>query len=81
MLHRTPWLIEHRPGELAELLQEAQPNREPLRLVVQVLAGPALKGGELVDVSSGGELAALAKLTANWSAIMVRAEEPLLERR
>lgn len=30
----------------------------------------ALKGGELADVSSGGELAALAKLTANWRSVV-----------
>lgn len=32
---------------------------------LQALAGSALKGGELGEVSSSGKLAALAKLTAN----------------
>lgn len=41
-----------------------------MRLAAQALAGPALKGGELPDVSAGGELAALAKLTANWRSVV-----------
>ena len=46
MLHRTIWLMEKRPVELAAFLSHAKPNREQLRLVAQALAGPALKGGE-----------------------------------
>jgi len=69
-LHRTLWLMERRPGRLAEFLREAQPNREQMRLVAQALAGPALKGGELSDVSPSGEMAALAKLTANWRSVV-----------
>ena len=69
-LHRTLWLMERRPGKLHEFLQEAQPNIEQLRLVAQALAGPALKGGELADVSPSGELAALTKLTANWRSVV-----------
>lgn len=72
-LHRTLWLMERRPGKLAEFLREAQPNREQMRLVAQALAGPALKGGELSDVSPSGELAALAKLTANWRSVVEEA--------
>ena len=41
---------------LSKFLQEAQPNRDQLRLVAQALAGPALKGGELADVSPTAEL-------------------------
>lgn len=81
VLHRTLWLMEYRPSKLSEFLQEAQPNREQLRLVAQALSGPALKGGEMGEVSPSGELAALAKLTANWRALMEREEEPLFERR
>ncbi len=69
-LHRTLWLMERRPGKLAEFLREAQMNREQMRLVAQALAGPALKGGELSDVSSNAELSALAKLTANWRSLV-----------
>jgi len=69
-LHRTLWLMENQPGELAEFLREAQPNREQMRLVAQVLAGPVLKGGELAGVSPTGELAALTKLTANWQSVV-----------
>ena len=69
-LHRTLWLMEKRPTELAKFLREAQPNREQLRLVAQALAGPALKGGELGDISSTAELSALAKLMANWQSVV-----------
>ena len=69
-LHRTLWLMENRPGELPTFLQEAQPNREQMRLVAQALAGPALKGGELGDISPHAELSALAKLTANWKSVI-----------
>jgi putative DNA methylase len=69
-LQRTLWLMEHRPRQLGEFLREAQPNREQMRLVAQALAGPALKGSELADVSPTGELAALAKLTANWRSVI-----------
>jgi putative DNA methylase len=69
-LQRTLWLMEHRPRQLGEFLRETQPNREQMRLVAQALAGPALKGGELGDISPTGELAALAKLTANWRSVI-----------
>ncbi|MBW2346082.1 MAG: DUF1156 domain-containing protein, partial [Deltaproteobacteria bacterium] len=69
-LHRTIWLMENRPGELPTFLQEAQPNREQMRLVAQSLAGPALKGGELGEISPHAELSALAKLTANWKSVI-----------
>ncbi len=69
-LHRTLWLMENRPGELPTFLQEAQPNREQMRLVAQALAGPALKGGELGDISPHAELSALTKLTANWKSVI-----------
>lgn len=41
------------------------------------LSGPALKGGELGDISTGGELAALTKLTANWKSVIEDALMPL----
>lgn len=69
-VHRTLWLMENSPGRLSEFLQEAQPNREQMRLVGQVLAGPALKGGALADVSPSDEMAVLTKLTANWRSVI-----------
>jgi putative DNA methylase len=77
-MHRILWLMEHRPGELADFLQEAQPNKEQVRLVAQALAGPALKGGELGEVSPPAETAALAKLTANWKSL-VESPHPLFK--
>jgi putative DNA methylase len=73
MLHRTLWLMEKRPAELAAFLSEAQPNREQLRLVAQALGGPALKGGEMGDISPTAELSALGKLTANWQSLIENA--------
>jgi putative DNA methylase len=69
-LHRTLWLMERRPAQLGKFLREAEPNREQMRLVAQALAGPALKGGELADVSPSAELSALGKLTANWKSVI-----------
>jgi putative DNA methylase len=76
-LHRVLWLMENRPAQLAEFLQEAQPSKEQMRLVAQALAGPALKGGELADVSPSDEMAALAKLTANWRSVIENQTLPL----
>lgn len=70
VLHRTLWLMEHQPREIGKLLIEAGPNRDQMRLVVQALTGPALKGSELSDVSPTGELAVLAKLAANWRTVV-----------
>lgn len=69
-LHRALWLMENRPRLLPEFLRESGVNREQMRLVAQALAGPALKGGDLGDVSPTGELAALAKMTANWRSVV-----------
>ena len=69
-LQRTLWLMEKRPTELSKFLRDAQPNREALRLIAQALAGPALKGGEMSDISPTAELSALAKLTANWQSVV-----------
>jgi putative DNA methylase len=69
-LHRTLWLMENRPLKLAEFFKEIEVNRDQLRLVAQALSGPALKGGEMGDISPTGEMAALAKLTANWRSVV-----------
>jgi len=70
VLHRVLWLMENQPRRIGEFLIEAGPNRDQMRLVVQALIGPALKGGELSDVASTGELAALSKLAANWRSVV-----------
>jgi putative DNA methylase len=69
-LQRTLWLMENRPLKMAEFLREASVNRDQMRLVAQALAGPALKGGEMGDISPTGEMAALGKLTANWQSVV-----------
>jgi putative DNA methylase len=75
-LHRLLWLMERHPAGIPEFLREARPNTEQLRLVAQALAGPALKGGELGEVATGSELAALTKLTANWRSVVEDAGGP-----
>ncbi len=79
-LHRALWLMEYQPRKLAEFLRESRVNREQMRLVAQALAGPALKGGEMEDVSPTGELASLAKITANWKSVVEDAALTPLER-
>lgn len=79
-LHRCLWLMDNRPSELPDFLRKAQPNREQMRLVAQVLAGPALRGGELADISPTAEQAALAKLTANWRSVVEDAATSAAER-
>jgi putative DNA methylase len=75
VLHRTLWLMEKRPAQLPKFLREAQVNREQLRLVAQALAGPALKGGEMDDISPTAELSALGKLMANWQSVVADAAQ------
>jgi putative DNA methylase len=69
-LHRLLWLLERHPSGIPDFLRDARPNTEQMRLVAQALAGPALKGGELGEVATGTELAALMKLTANWRSVV-----------
>jgi putative DNA methylase len=69
-LHRLLWLMERHPSGIPEFLLAAKPNTEQMRLVAQALAGPALKGSELGEVATGGELAALTKLSANWRSVV-----------
>jgi putative DNA methylase len=80
VLHRTLWLMEHRPREIGKFLIEAAPNRDQMRLIVQALTGPALKGSELSDISPTGELAVLAKLAANWRSVVDDAVSSARER-
>jgi len=69
-LHRLIWLMERHPSSIPDFLRDARPNTEQMRLVAQALAGPVLKGGELGEVATGTELAALTKLTANWRSVV-----------
>lgn len=80
-LHRTLWLMENRPRDLPDYLGEANPDRERLRLVAQVLAGTALEGssgnggGQPVHTTQA-EHSALNKLLANWRSLMERGRAP-----
>jgi putative DNA methylase len=80
VLHRVLWLMENQPRDIGKFLIEAGPNRDQMRLVVQALTGPALKGGELSDVSPTGELAVLAKLGSNWRSVIDDAVSSARER-
>ena len=69
------WLMENEPRNLNTFLDEAQPDRERLRLVAQALAGTALAGTkddgpEHTMVTTPAEAAALNKLVANWRALI-----------
>jgi putative DNA methylase len=69
-LHRTLWLLRNHPLELPDFLRKSGVNREQMRLVAQALAGPALKGGELGEISPTSELSALSEVTANWRSVV-----------
>ena len=56
-------------AKVADFRNEAKPNVHQWCLVAQAIAGPALKGGELADVSPTAEQSALGKLLANWNAV------------
>jgi putative DNA methylase len=75
VLHRVLWLMENRPRNLREFLNEADPDRERLRVLAQALAGAALSGKSDVDAerligTTIAERAALGKLLANWRSII-----------
>jgi putative DNA methylase len=76
-LHRVLWLMEHRPRRISDFLRESRCNVDQLRVLAQALSGPALKGGEVEQVSAGEELSALLKLTANWRSVVEDALSPL----
>ena len=75
LLHRMLWLVENQPRNLSRFLEEAQPDRERLRLVASALAGTALAGKkddgpEHTVATTPAETAALKKLVANWRALI-----------
>ena len=47
--------------------------------MAQALAGAALNGGEMGEISPTGELSALARLTANWRSVMEEEGLPLFD--
>ena len=70
VLHRLLWLLDNRPGKVHEFLDLAHPNIERLRLVVQALSKPVLDHADVHDTAVTAELAALARLNANWQSIL-----------
>lgn len=70
VLHRLLHLLEERPAAVGEYLETTRPNTEQLRLVAQALAAPVLGRTQAQDVSPTPELGALARLNANWRAIV-----------
>ncbi|MBF0108241.1 MAG: DNA-processing protein DprA [Magnetococcales bacterium] len=74
-LHRALWLLENQPRKLANFLDEANPNKDRLRMVAQALAGAALTGKSAdaaaqFAATTPAEHAALIKLLANWRAVV-----------
>jgi len=87
VLHRILWLIENRPRELNDFLEQARPDRERLRLVANALAGPALSGkteeeAATLLTTTAPEQAALKKLIQNWHNLIERQLDmgPLFEK-
>jgi putative DNA methylase len=75
VLHRVLWLMENSPRKLGEFLDEAQPNRERLHVLADMLAGAALKGKSEADArklvtTTTAEQSALGKLLANWRSLI-----------
>jgi putative DNA methylase len=74
-LHRVLWLMENSPRKLNAFLDEAQLDRERLRVLAQALAGAALSGkseeeaGKLVTTTPA-EQSAIGKLLANWRSLV-----------
>ncbi len=69
VVHRMLWLLDNRPTDLDDFLRKAQPNQAALRLVTQALCAPVLARSELQEKPTE-ELAALAKLNANWRPVV-----------
>ena len=72
ILHRTLWLMDHRPARLRDFLDKARPDGERLRLVAQALAGTALQGGAVGKDAAAAtpEQSATSKLIANWRSVL-----------
>ena len=83
VLHRVLWLIENKPRSLPRFLDDADPDRERLRVVAQTLAGAGLKGAAEADApavvtTTPKEQAALGKLLHNWKNVIDAHDRPLL---
>jgi putative DNA methylase len=73
--YRILWLVENQPCKRNKFLDDARPDREPLHLVAQALAGTTLTGKkddrpDNTVVTTAAEQAALRKLVANWWALI-----------
>lgn len=74
-LHRVLWLMENNPRKLNVFLDEAQLDRERLRVLAQALAGAALSGKSEEESSklvttTPAEQSAIGKLLANWRSLI-----------
>ncbi len=70
IIHRLLWLLDNRPTKVQEFLEAARPSREQLRLVTQALCTPVLSGPGALGATPTAELAALARLNANWRSVV-----------
>lgn len=83
VLHRILWLVENDPRKIGKVLADVRPDRERLRLVAQVLAGPALDGSKSVTTprlvgGSDKEEVSLHKLLTNWRTLIDRPSDGAL---
>ena len=70
VLHRLLHLLDEWPAAVPEYLEAARPNGEQLRLVAQALSTPFLAERKGQTHPPTAELAALARLNANWRSIV-----------
>ena len=70
VIHRLLWLLDNRPADVQEYLDQARPNQEQLRLAAQALSAPVLGRREAQDAPPTAELGALSRLNANWRSIV-----------
>ncbi len=75
VLHRILWLVENAPRKIGRFISDARPDSEHLRLVAQVLAGPALDGNKTEGTTrpvggSDKEEVILHRLLTNWRTLI-----------
>ena len=72
VLHRLLWLADHKPSEIPNFLDLAQPDATQLRLVAQSLAGRALtpEPGQATTAQRTKEQSAIDTLLASWKRLI-----------
>jgi putative DNA methylase len=69
VLQRLLWLLENKPAETRNFLDQSRPDLERLRLLANALKGRALSGGE-GDEGRTDEQKAVDRLLAQWRRVV-----------